>query len=190
MIPGIQNNLLSTNQLSKAKYITIFDEKEVNIHDATNIEIKTTRGSILRGWRLPDEGTWRIPLDENVTNKSNINTKAIKAKEPPSNPLKIQPLPQSQSINKVYKLKLNPELVRYYHATAGLPTKPSWITAINNNHYASWPRIDATAVTKYFLDSDEMWKRHGRKIKSGLQSTKKLVATEISNEVSIETKEK
>ena len=36
MIPGIQNNLLSTKQLSKAKYITIFAEEEVNIYNTTN----------------------------------------------------------------------------------------------------------------------------------------------------------
>ena len=36
MIPGIQNNLLSTNKFAKAKYILIFDEEEVNIYDATN----------------------------------------------------------------------------------------------------------------------------------------------------------
>ena len=36
MIPGIQNNLLRTNQFSKAKYITIFDEEEVNIYNSTN----------------------------------------------------------------------------------------------------------------------------------------------------------
>ena len=49
MIPGIQNNCLRTNRFAKAKYITIFDEEEVNIYDATNNEIKTTRGSVLRG---------------------------------------------------------------------------------------------------------------------------------------------
>ena len=48
MILGIQNNLLSTNQFVKAKYITIFDKEEVNIYDATNPEIKTTRGAVLR----------------------------------------------------------------------------------------------------------------------------------------------
>ena len=85
-------------------------------------------------------------------------------------------------------MKVNPELVRYYHAAAGLPTKTSCIVAINNNHYASWPGLDATAVAKHFPESDEMWKGHGRKIKYRLQSTKKLVATEIGNEVSIETK--
>ena len=40
MIPGIHNNLLSTNLFAKAKYITIFDKEEVNIYDETNTEIK------------------------------------------------------------------------------------------------------------------------------------------------------
>ena len=87
-------------------------------------------------------------------------------------------------------MKVNSELVRYYHSAAALPTKPSWIAAINNKHYASWTGLDATAVEKYFPESDDMWKGHGRKIKSGLQSVKKQVATEIINEVSIKTKEK
>ena len=47
-IPGIQNNLLSTNQFIKTKYITIFDKEEVNIYDATNTEIRTTKGTVLR----------------------------------------------------------------------------------------------------------------------------------------------
>ena len=140
----------------------------MNIYDATNTGFKTTRGVVLRGWRLPDEGLWRIPLDENVNSKSNINTKTVKAKQPRSNLLKTQPPPPSKSINNVYKLKVKLELVRYYHAVSGFPTKPSWIAAINNKHYASWPGLDATAMAKYFLESDEMWKGHKRKIKSGL----------------------
>ena len=49
MLPRIQNNLLSTNQFAKSKYITINDEEEVNIYDAANTEIKTARGAVLIG---------------------------------------------------------------------------------------------------------------------------------------------
>ena len=96
MVPGIQNNLLSTNQFAKAKYIMIFDEKEVNIYDATNTIIKTTRGSVLRGWSLHDEGLWHILLDENVTSEFNINTKTVKSKETTSNLLRSQTPPPLQ----------------------------------------------------------------------------------------------
>ena len=76
MILGTQNNLLSANRFAKAKYITIFDKEEVNIYDATKTEIKTTRGAVLRGWRLPEEGLWRIPLEDNMNAESNLNTKS------------------------------------------------------------------------------------------------------------------
>ena len=33
-------------------------------------------------------------------------------------------------------------MVLNYHAAAGFPTKPSWIAAINNKHYTSWPGLD------------------------------------------------
>ena len=34
----------------------------------------TTTGIFLRGWCIPDEGLWRILIDENLTAKLNINT--------------------------------------------------------------------------------------------------------------------
>ena len=49
MVPGIKHNLLSMNQFAEVKYITIFDDDEVNIYDATNTEVKVSRGSVLRG---------------------------------------------------------------------------------------------------------------------------------------------
>ena len=39
MVPGIKHNLLSMNQFAEAKYITIFDEDQVNIYDAINTEV-------------------------------------------------------------------------------------------------------------------------------------------------------
>ena len=37
IVPGIKHNLLSImNQVAEAKYITFFDEDQVNIYDATN----------------------------------------------------------------------------------------------------------------------------------------------------------
>ena len=91
-----------------------------------------------------------------MTVKSNLNTKTVIVNEPPSNLLGSQPPPPLQPINNIYELKTNPELVQYYNTVVGLPTKTSWITAINNNHYASWTGLDATAVEKYLPESDKM----------------------------------
>ena len=60
--PGIKNNLISTNKFATEGYVHVFDEEEVNVYDANDVEIKTTRGAILRGWRVPEQGLWRFPL--------------------------------------------------------------------------------------------------------------------------------
>ena len=53
MIPVIHNNQLSTNQLSKAKYITVFDEEEVNIYDATNKKNQNNKRIYLKSMAYP-----------------------------------------------------------------------------------------------------------------------------------------
>ena len=80
--------------------------------------------------------------------------------------------PVIEAISNVYELKTQPELVRFLHACAGFPTKPSWIKAIKNGQYASWPGLTVNAVAKHFPKSEETMKGHGQKTKSGLWSTK------------------
>ena len=74
--------------------------------------------------------------------------------------------PPTEAIFNVFELKKQPEMVRYYHAAAEFPTKPTWIKAINNKQYASWPGLTSDIVQKYHPG-------HVRKFKSGLRSTKK-----------------
>jgi hypothetical protein len=62
---------------------------------------------------------------------------------------------------------------------AGFPTKPSWLKAIKNKQYASWPGLTWEAVNKHFPKSKETLKGHGRKTRSGLQSTK--IPAQINN---------
>ena len=166
--PGITtNSLLSTNKFADANYITIFDKEEVNIYDANDTIITVTRGAILRGFKCPDK-LWRIPLVDMVRNN---NTETVIVNRPPTEFLPERP-PPVDAIHNVYELKTQPELVRYYHAAAGFPTKPTWIRAIKNNHYASWPGLTAHAVSRHYPDSEETTKGHGRKAPSGQRSTK------------------
>ena len=178
MVPGTQNNLLSTNKFALEDYVKVFDKEEVNVYDANDVKITTTRGAILRGWRVPSEGLWRFPLVKDAAKICNLNTETAILKHHPHAVLSSKPPPEVKGINSVYELKTKPELIRYYHAAAGFPTKPSWLAAIRNGHYHTWPGLDAETAAKYFPESDEMWKGHGRKVKSGLRSTKQLVQEE------------
>ncbi len=73
------------------------------------------------------------------------------------------------------------------HAAAGFPTKPTLIALIKNKQFASWPGLTTKAVTKHFPESEETTKGHGRKIQSGLHSTKKTASNEIDNNYSKES---
>ena len=179
MVPGIGHHLFSTNRLAESGYATIFDGDEVNVYDLNNTTIKVSRSAVLKGWRDVKAGIWRIPLTKTVTN---ANTDTLATAQSPQELLQATP-PLTNALN-VYEIKKQPELVRYYHAAAGFPTKPTWLAAINNSHYASWPGLTATLAAKYFPESAETWKGHGRKIKSGLRSTKQsLVEQALAEEL-------
>jgi hypothetical protein len=61
--------------------------------------------------------------------------------------------------------------VRYHHASAGFPTKPTWLAAINNKHFTLWPGLTLNAARKHFPNSEATHKGHSRKTPSGSCST-------------------
>ena len=168
IVPGIQESLVSASKFADSGYISVFDKDEVRIYDQHDTEITVSRDAVLRGWRDARTGLWRIPL---VPEVSNVNTDTALVTQPPSRFLADCP-PPTDAIFNVYELKKMPEIIRYYHAAAGFPTKRTWIAAINNDQYASWPGLTASAVAKHFPESEETAKGHMRKAKSGIRSTK------------------
>jgi hypothetical protein len=167
--PGVtKNSLLSTSKFTNANYITIFDKEAVNIYDANETTITITRGVILRGFKCPMTGMWRIPLVDLVRNN---NTDTVIVNCPPLEFLPARP-PPADTIHNVYEFKTQPELVQYYHAATGFPTKPTWLKAIKNMNFASWPGLTADGVNRHYPDSEETPKGHVRKTPSGLRSTK------------------
>ena len=128
--------------------------------------ITVSRSEVLRGYKCPQSGLWRIPLTKNpVTERTNLNTDTVIVDKCPTEYLTARP-PPTEAIFNVFELKKQPEIVRYYHAAAGFPTKPT-IKAINNKQYASWPGLTSEIVQKYYPESEETLKGHARKIKSG-----------------------
>ncbi len=167
--PGVtKNSLLSTSKFANANYITIFDKEAVNIYDANETTITIMRGAVLRGFKCPTTGMWRIPLVDLVQNN---NTDTVIVNCPPSEFLPARP-PPTDAIHNVYELKTQPELVQYYHAAAGFPMKPTWLKANVNMQFASWPGLTADVCNRHYPDFKETPKGHGRKAPSGLRSTK------------------
>jgi hypothetical protein len=121
IVPTIKtNSLLSTAKFAAAGYITIFDDKEVNIYDAQNTTLKVSRAAILRGWLDKKANLWRIPLVPIILNN---NMETVLVNKPPTEFLPDRP-PPIEAIHNIYKLKTQPELVQYLHALASFPPSP------------------------------------------------------------------
>ncbi len=60
----------------------------------------------------------------------------------------------------MYSLPSISQVIRYLHAAAGFPTKDSWLKAIANGHYITWPGVTLNNVQKYFPESIETEKGH------------------------------
>ena len=58
----IKNSLLSTGKFCDAKYVSIFDKDKVNIYGISDTLITVHKHAVLKGWRHPESGLWRILL--------------------------------------------------------------------------------------------------------------------------------
>ena len=103
-----------------------------------------------------------------VLTVKNVNTDTVLLNKPPADFFIDNQPPPTDVILNAYELKTWPKLVRYYCAATGFPTKPISLAAIENNHYESWIGLNYSLDIKHFPESEETWKGHGRKIKSGL----------------------
>jgi hypothetical protein len=118
-MPSItENSLISTSKFANAGYTTVFEKDKVTIYNTLKRKLVVPREAILRGWHVGD--LWQIPLVKMVMN-NNMDT--VLVDKPPTKFLPEQPHP-SEAIHNVYELKMQPELVRYLHATDGYPMKP------------------------------------------------------------------
>ena len=77
-----------------------------------------------------------------------------------------------QALN-AYQDQPVPQLMQFLHASAGFPPKPTWIQAINQGYYTSWPGLTASRVRKYLPESEETALGHLKQTKQGIRSTSK-----------------
>ena len=183
IVPGIKNNLLSTSKFVDANYAWLFDNDVVSVFDMNNTEIQTTRAAVLKGWRSPSENLWRIPLVRQGCDVETGTTDTVAVSMAPQDILRAQPPTPPEELYNAYEMRTKPELIRFFHAAAGFPTKPTWLAAIKNGHYDSWPGLNAKDVAKYFPESEEVWKGHGRKIRAGLRSTQRTETNASASDV-------
>jgi hypothetical protein len=178
IVQGIEHDsLLSIPKFASANYIAIFDKDKINIYDANNTKVTVSCSAILCGWQYKDTNLWHVPLLPTILNN---NTDTVLCDRPPTEFLPDRP-PPTEAIHSVYELKTQPKFVCYNHAAAGFSTKPTWLKAIKNKQFVSWPDLMANAVDKHYPKSEKTHKGHGRKRCRGLWSIKIMLTSNDNN---------
>jgi hypothetical protein len=103
---------------------------------------------------------WDVPLTSSSLQSAPV---------PPSKPEPPSPVPAAYV---VLRYKPDSKLAAYLHAAAGCPTKSSFIQAIQNGNFTSWPGLTADLISKHLLPTIATAKGHIRQEPKNLRSTK------------------
>jgi hypothetical protein len=128
--------------------------------DQTKVVVKYNNKNILEGPRDNRTGLWRIPMNPTPTEQTTNKT---------------------QQCNNAYRTQSIPDLIKFLHATAFSPTKATWLKAIKQGVFQSWPGLTHAAASKRFPTSMDMHKGHMDQSQKNVRSTK-IETNETENE--------
>ena len=150
------------SKFADAGYTAVYDKNEVNFYNSDKIHIHAT--SILQGYRCPRTGLWRVPLQKIIRNinadtlildspcgmKSRNTRYIVPSTETVRDHLTASIERDQHTILNVYELPSIEQTIRYLHAAAGFPTKTTWLAAIRQGNYNTWPLVMVSNVHKHF----------------------------------------
>eukprot|EP00804_Cyclotella_cryptica_P025469 CCRYP_011974-RA/>CCRYP_011974-RA protein AED:0.11 eAED:0.08 QI:0/0/0/0.66/0/0.33/3/0/643 len=146
VLPGLaHSSLLSIKQLCDNGCHVNFANKDCKIYRKADL--------MLVGKRHPATGLWVVPT----------NNRSISSKPPSAFAI--------HAAHNAYQTSSKAKLIQFLHQCVFSPPPSTWITAINNNQFASWPGLTADAVWHYLPDSIATAKGHMKKIPAGDRST-------------------
>jgi hypothetical protein len=147
VVPGLaHSSLISIKQLCNSGCHVIFTKNNCKVYRKAEL--------MLEGKRHPSTGLWIVPMSS--------------TKLPPQIPPKFE----SHSAHNAYQTSSKAKLIQFLHQCAFSPPPSTWIKAINNNQFASWPGLTADAVRKYLPNLTATAKDHMKKTPAGVRSTR------------------
>jgi hypothetical protein len=151
-------SLISLGQLCDDNCVVTLDKNE--------LQVKKNNKLLLKGTRNPSDGLWDIPITIPTT--------------------KLQPRLSHVFHHRanviITKNKSKTELVQYLHACCFSPAHSTFIQAVKNGNFITWPGLDATSIHKYLPDSVATAKGHLDQEQQNLQSTKTKVSTSVQED--------
>jgi hypothetical protein len=121
------------------------------------VTVSKNEKCVMYGYRDPKSRLWQVDL------KKKFETNQVQCKHAHDN-----------SNQK--------DLINYLHAACFSPVKSTWIAAIKNGNFTSWPGLTEHAVGKHFSKSTSTTKGHLNKQRQNSRTTKIKDAKEIVTE--------
>jgi hypothetical protein len=112
ILPGLfQHSLLSVEQMC--------DSGCAVTYTATKLAVTNGATTILTGQRYKESGMWHVPFDNSISPQG-------------------APVHYAQN---VYDQKSIQDNITYLHACCFSPVQYTWLKAIQNGHFATWPSV-------------------------------------------------
>ena len=157
IVPGLHLALVIIPKLADEGYTTVFNKYGASIYNDETTLITATSPPVLVSERCKHTGMWKLDLN-------------------PTTPLSTpegQAAP-NKTLNIIFNLPSARETFLWYHASAGFPTKATFMDTVHNGNYSTWPKLIVTLINRYFPDSDETIKGHLKGQRQGIRSTKQV----------------
>jgi len=127
IVLGLHSALVSIPKLADVGYTTVFNKNRAAIYYDYTTKITAISPPVLESERCEHMGMWKLDL----------------------NPAASLPTPEGQAapletINVIFDLPSAREAFLWYHASVGFPTIATFIDAIRNGNYSTWPKLTVT----------------------------------------------
>ena len=161
IVPNFTNTLIGVVPICDANFTVVFSKEDVTV-------LSPQGKPIIQGQRekkIPH--LWRFALIPDNRKEKIYTTTSQKGPE----------------ANIVYDLPSVEALVRYIHAASGFPVRSTWLRAIKNGNFNSWPGLTYNNAAKYCPQSVETIKGHMVQSSQGVRSTNKTKHIKHSNQI-------
>jgi hypothetical protein len=130
IVTNLHSTLISMPKMADGGYIVVFETSEARIYDGMTTTIMVLIDPLLVALRCADTGLWKLDLDYKVLGH-----------EYPD-----QFIAGVDVANAIFDLPDNCQILTYYHAAAGFPTKETFLSAVRAGNFATWPGLTTTFV--------------------------------------------
>jgi hypothetical protein len=88
-------------------------------------------------------------------------------------------------LHNIYELPSLEPTICYLHVATRFPPKATWLKAVRQGNYSTWPLINVKNVLKYFPKLEETQMGHMQGQHQGIQSTCPIIAPVATNDVNV-----